>query len=186
MSPFVGADLGRAVQAADRDVAGDGGDADALGLVDLDPVRALEGDVGEPPDNPELGGARLRLHTEPAGSCTVTSIIPEGPKSWLPPGSRRARRRRDTRPSSLLGRLHVAALRGFQGEDLDRGAGPICGDDLNAVPPEISRTAVIGLGVSNFCIMIPFSSRFVFLISVTLRCVRIICKFVVAIEIEIT
>ena len=44
-----GADLRGAVEAADRDVTGGGGEADARGLVELDrAVRALVGDVAEP------------------------------------------------------------------------------------------------------------------------------------------
>ena len=57
-----GADLRGAVEAADRDVTGGGGEADARGLVELDrAVRALVGDVAEPADAAEFGASRLRL-----------------------------------------------------------------------------------------------------------------------------
>ena len=68
MSPLSDADLRGAVEAADRDVTGEGGEADARGLVELDrAVRALEGDVAEPSDGPEFGAGRLRLDAGTAG-----------------------------------------------------------------------------------------------------------------------
>ena len=84
MSPLSDADLRGAVEAADRDVTGKGGEADARGLVELDrAVRALEGDVAEPSDGPEFGAGRLASMREPPGSWTVTSMDPELPRIWF-------------------------------------------------------------------------------------------------------
>ncbi|GAA3079709.1 hypothetical protein GCM10020000_76820 [Streptomyces olivoverticillatus] len=65
---LLGADLRGAVEAADQDVADVGGEADARSLVELDrAVCAVEGDVAEPCDGPELGGGRLRLDAGTGG-----------------------------------------------------------------------------------------------------------------------
>src|SRR4051812_5348591 len=78
---LAGADLGGAVEAADRDVAGHGGEANARGLVDLDrAVRALEGDVAEPSDGAEIRAGHLGLDPGTGG--------PPGPP---PPGVRGGR-----------------------------------------------------------------------------------------------
>ena len=70
---------------------------------------------------------------EPAGSWTVTSMDPEGPRYLV-------LRRRGLDPQDavavvdrgLLRRLHVAALGGVGGQDLDRGVGPVGGDEPDA------------------------------------------------------
>ena len=85
---------------------------------------------------------------EPAGSWTVTSRDPEGPKSWL-----LGARGRDPQDAvgvgdgGLLGGLDVAALGGVGGQDLDGGVGAVGGDELDASGGDVQDGGDRGGGV---------------------------------------
>ncbi len=132
---LVGADLGGAGEAADRDVTGLECQAHARGLVDPDrAVRALEGDVAEPSDAPEPGGGRLRLEVGAGGQPDGHLDGPGRAEDLV--AVRRGRDPQDTvdvLDRGPVGGLHVAALGGVGGPDLDGGVGAVGGDDLD--PP---------------------------------------------------
>jgi hypothetical protein len=143
-----GADLRGAAQPADLDVAVGRGEADARGLVDLDLViRAVEDDVAEPPHGPEFGAGRLGLdagaggqldrHLDGSGWADVLvlrrSLDPQDAVGVLDRG--------------LLRRLHVAALGGVHRQDLDRGVGPVGGDEPDASGRDVEDGGDRGGGV---------------------------------------
>src|SRR6478752_2965165 len=168
---LLGADLTRAPQAADRDVAGLEGEADARGLVQLDRARrALEGDVAESPDAPELGGGRSRVDVGAGGQVDGHldgAGVPEDPVGRfldLDP--------QDTVRVGHLGglrRLHVAALRSIRRPYLDRGVGPVGGDEPDESRRDAGDGGDRGGGVE---VLHRALLEVVFPMRETLRCIR--------------
>ncbi len=128
---LLGADVRGAAQAADGDVAGLEGEAGAGGLVELDGgLRALEGDVAEASGAPQFGEGRLRLDAGAGGQ--LDGHLDGTGVAQHPVLRRRGLDPQDTvgvRDLDLLRRLHVPALGGVGGQDLDRGVGPVGGDE---------------------------------------------------------
>jgi hypothetical protein len=128
-----GADLRVAVQAAGRDVAVDGGKTGGGGLFDPDrALRAVEGDLAEWPFGGELGAGCLHLDRRPGGQLDGDL---DGPGAAQDPVGSRGRDPQDAVAvggGDPCGELHVAALGGVRGPDLDGGVGPVGSGDLDA------------------------------------------------------
>jgi hypothetical protein len=169
-----GGDLGGAGESADLDVAVGRGDADPRGLVDLDlAVRAVEGDVAEAADAAELGGGAVGPTREPAGSWTVTSTDPD-PDSWFLGAGTAIRRTPSVQVTSVRSAVWTSRL-------LEESAGrtsTVVSARSAAVnwtrPAGMVRTAEIGAGVSNFCMVLSCArscfqhwKRYVAFVSVT-------------------
>ena len=173
-----GGDLRGAVEAADRDVTADRGEAGARRLVELDrAVRALEGDVAESSDGPEVGAGRLHLDPGTGGQL---NRHPDGSGGSEELVLRRSGDPQDTVAVFDLGlprNLHVAALRGVSWQDFDRGVGPVGGDEPDASRGDVEDGGDRGGGVELLHHALLCSS---FLILETLHCVRQSCNILVA------
>ncbi|CAK7280769.1 hypothetical protein SGPA1_11562 [Streptomyces misionensis JCM 4497] len=147
--PLLGADLRVRAQPADRDVAGLEGEAGARGLVQLDrALRAVEHDVPEPPDAPELTARRLRLDARAGGQL-------DGHLDGAGRAEDPVARRGDLDPQhpvavghlGALRRLDVPALGGVGRSDVDGGVGPVGGDELDASGGDVEDDGDGGGGV---------------------------------------
>lgn len=116
-------------------------------------MRALEADIAEPSDAPELGGCRLGLDAEPAGSRTVTSTAPEAPMNgcFTPVSIRRT-----PSPNSTL-----VCSATFTSRPFEASAGrtstvvSVRSAAMNRMRPAgTSRRAEIGAGVSKVCMVV--------------------------------
>ena len=106
---------------------------------------------------------------EPAGSSTVTSMDPEGPKYWFLAAGASIRKTPSTYPT-------VACSAAFTSRPFDAFAGrtstvvSVRSAARNRMRPAgMSRTAVIGAGVSNFCMVVSCTCFPTF---ETLRCIQ--------------
>ncbi|MET7424685.1 hypothetical protein [Dactylosporangium sp. NPDC005555] len=155
------ANLRRAVDPADDDVGGEDGEADAVGLVDLDrAVRPVEDDGTEAADGPELGAGRLhvqlgaggQLHGHVDGARAAEQLVPH------PGADRDPQDAVAVFDRGLLRHLDVAALRGVGGPDLNGRVGPVTGDELDAARGDVEDRGDRGGGVEGLhrALLCPF------------------------------
>ena len=106
---------------------------------------------------------------EPAGSSMVTSMDPEGPKYWLLAAGASIRKMPSTYPT-------VACCAAFTSRPFDALTGwtwtvvSVRSAARNRMSPAgISRTAVIGAGVSNVCMVLSYACMLPILRNATLH-----------------
>src|SRR4030095_14098860 len=154
------ADLRGAVEAADRDVTGEAGEATLAASSSLIALCAPS-KVTSPNRSTARSSAlaAFALTREPAGSWTVTSMDPELPRIWF---FAEASIRRTPSPYSTLVCSATFTSRPFEAS---AGKTSTAASARSAAmhrmrPAGRSRTAKIGAGVPNFCIVHSCTRRF--------------------------
>jgi hypothetical protein len=149
---FLRADLGGAAEPAEGDVAGEDGHPGVVAPVELDrPPVGLDDEVAEPADAPEVDVGGLGLDTGSGGQLDRhldgARVVTEEPVARL--------RGRDPQGAAVEGDLgplrgpDVTAPGGVGRQDLDRGVGPVGGDQPDTAGRDVEDDRSLRGGVER-------------------------------------
>jgi hypothetical protein len=98
---------------------------------------------------------------------------PDGPRYWFFAAGASIRRTPvGVFDRGLLGRLHIPTLGGVRGQDLDRGVGPVGGDELDAPGRDVQGGGDRGGGVELLHRVLPVLCAVPFRTLEKLRCLE--------------